>query len=233
MFKSLLLKFPAAYEMVQAVRDRRYLHEHARVGAFAQHGEDRALEDLLVSLDARGPYLDVGCNHPFKLSNTFLLYRHGWRGICVDPLPRFAPMYARWRPEDAFACLAIGQQPGELTLYEFESDVLSTLDATLAQSYMDKGYRLRRRLQVPVSTLDAILERHAVQPPLSLLSIDIEGHELPALRSIDLDRWRPAVVCLEVQTADGGRHQAAIDHLRQKGYTIFRDLGLNVFFVRG
>ena len=232
MYKTLLLKFPWAYEAVQSVRDRRYLAEHVRSGGFSQHGEDAELLRMLQELGAKGPYLDVGCNHPFKLSNTFLLYRAGWRGICVDPLPRFAALYRQWRPEDKFECVAIGEQPGEMTLYEFEADVLSTLDPDLARAYQDRGYRLRGRSAVQVRPLDDILRQQGVQAPLSLLSIDIEGHELPALRSIDLQHWRPAVVCLEALTADGKRNDAAIEYLTNNGYRVARDLGLNVFFTR-
>jgi len=32
----------------------------------------------------RGLYVDVGCHHPTRINNTFLLYRHGWRGVNID-----------------------------------------------------------------------------------------------------------------------------------------------------
>jgi FkbM family methyltransferase len=233
MYKSALLKFPWLYEAVQSVRDSRFQRERQRAGSFAQHGEDVELLRLLRQAHATGAYVDVGCNHPFKLSNTYLLYLNGWRGVCVDPLPRFAELFQRWRPEDKFTCAAIGEQAGELTLHEFESDVLSTLDPQLAAEYQRQGYRLRREAKVEVRPIDAILEQHATKAPISLLSIDIEGHELPALRSMDLDRWRPTFVCLEVLTADGRRNEPAIDHLVRHGYEPARDLGLNVVFKRG
>ena len=31
-----------------------------------------------------GIYVDVGCNHPIKYNNTYLLYKRGWRGINID-----------------------------------------------------------------------------------------------------------------------------------------------------
>jgi FkbM family methyltransferase len=230
--KSLLLRLPFAYEWVQGVRDRRWLQQAQAAGSYAQHGEDTELLRLLQQLAARGPYVDVGCNHPFKLSNTYLLYQQGWRGLCIDPLPRFAPLYARWRPADTFRNLAIGESAGELPFYEFESDVLSTLDGALAGQYQQQGYRLRRSSAVRLERLDTALQASGLQPPLSLLSIDIEGHELPALRSIDLARWQPALVCLEVATADGQRSHAAVDHLLAHGYELALDLGLNTVLRR-
>jgi FkbM family methyltransferase len=152
--------------------------------------------------------------------------------VCVDPLPRFAPLYKRWRPEDSFRNLAIGEKPGELPFFEFESDVLSTLDAGLATQYQAQGYRLRQRSSMRVVRLDTVLQECGVQAPVSLLSIDIEGHELPALRSLDLARWRPRLVCLEVATADGQRSLDAAAYLQAQGYETALDLGLNLVLQR-
>lgn len=232
MLKSMLMRMPMAYEAVQGVRDRAFLRRADQAGSFAQHGEDLRLVQLLRQADAWGPYVDVGCNHPFKLSNTFLLYRQGWRGLCIDPLPRFAALYRRWRPEDRFQTLAIGETTGELPLYEFESDVLSTLDPTLAAQYQAQGYPLRRTSAVRVATLNDILAQAGLAAPISLLSIDIEGHELPALRSIDLDRWCPAFICLEALTATGRRNAEAIEYLVERGYGVAADLGLNLILSR-
>jgi FkbM family methyltransferase len=231
-FKSMLLRTPALYEWVQGIRDGNWLRAAHASGSYAQHGEDQALLKLLQGSGNRHPYVDVGCNHPFKLSNTYLLYRQGWRGLCVDPLPRFAPLYSRWRAEDRFCNLAIGEVAGELPFYEFESDVLSTLDGALAAQYQAQGWRLRKRSAVRIARLDTVLEESGLQGPVSLLSIDIEGHELQALRSLDLARWQPELVCLEVATADGKRSVDAIAHLQAQGYEIALDLGINLVLRR-
>ena len=31
-----------------------------------------------------GKYVDIGCYHPIKYSNTALLYKKGWTGINID-----------------------------------------------------------------------------------------------------------------------------------------------------
>jgi FkbM family methyltransferase len=232
MIKSMLLRAPALYERVQRFRDDRWLRQARQSGSYAQHGEDRALLEMLQGESVHGPYVDLGCNHPFKLSNTYLLYLHGYSGLCIDPLPRFRPLYARWRPKDCFMTVAIGEQAGELPFFEFESDVLSTVDAGLAASYQAQGWRLRRINSVRIERLDSVLEQARLTGPISLLSIDIEGHELPALHSLDLARWRPRLVCLEVATAGGSRRGEAVAHLQARGYEIALDLGLNVILRR-
>ncbi|MBU1222278.1 MAG: FkbM family methyltransferase [Gammaproteobacteria bacterium] len=232
MIKSLLLRIPPLYEAVQALRDRKFHRKGMKSGSFSQHGEDVKLLALLRDANAKGPYLDVGCNHPYRLSNSYLLYLNGWRGLCIDPLPRFQSAFKRWRPKDGFQCAAVGDADGELPLFEFESDVLSTLDANLAEAYKERGFRLRRKSVVRVRSIDSLLESSQFSPPLSLLSLDIEGHELPALRSINLAYWRPEFICMEVLTADGRRNQAAIEYLSDNGYQPDVDMGLNVIFRR-
>ena len=68
---------------------------------------------------------------------------------------------------------------------------------------------------------------------MALLSIDIEGHEVPALKSMNLDRWQPAVICIEVVTAVGARNEEALQYLLTHGYRIYGDMGFNTVFVRG
>lgn len=63
---------------------------------YAQAGEDVIL-DFLINYQPSGFYVDVGCNHPLRGSNTYRFYRKGWRGICVDANPAFASMFAKKR----------------------------------------------------------------------------------------------------------------------------------------
>lgn len=230
--KSLLIQVPFLYEAVQGFRDRKFHKAGMLSQSFSQHGEDVKLLSLLREAHATGPYLDIGCNHPFRLSNTYLLYLNGWRGLCVDPLPRFKDGFKRFRPDDIFQCVAVGEDEGELPLFEFESDVLTTLDSELAEAYMARGHRLHKQSEIKVRTIDSVLESRQLVPPLSFLSLDIEGHELSALRSINLDYWRPEFICMEVLTADGRRNEAAIEYLADNGYRLDSDLGLNIVFRR-
>lgn len=120
-----------------------------------------------------------------------------------------------------------------MTLFEFESDVLSTHDPTLAKQYRKMGHKFRRELQTKIKTIDSLLESFGLSAPISLLSVDIEGHELSALKSITLEKWQPVYVCLVPLTADGKRNEEAIRYLSANGYVIESDLGLNLLFHRG
>ena len=40
--------------------------------------------DRMFSKITNGIYIDIGCNHPIKFNNTYLLYKRGWKGINID-----------------------------------------------------------------------------------------------------------------------------------------------------
>jgi len=39
---------------------------------------------VLEIFNEPGIYLDIGCAHPIKYSNTYLLEQRGWAGVCID-----------------------------------------------------------------------------------------------------------------------------------------------------
>ena len=45
---------------------------------YSQFGEDKILKELILDNFNNGFYVDVGCFHPKKHSNTYLLYKKGW-----------------------------------------------------------------------------------------------------------------------------------------------------------
>ena len=40
--------------------------------------------DRIFKKKKTGVYIDIGCNHPIKYNNTYLLYKRGWNGINID-----------------------------------------------------------------------------------------------------------------------------------------------------
>ena len=111
--------------------------------------------------------------------------------------------------------------------------VMTVVALAIANSPLSASYLAVLDTRIGITAGPLVLEESALQGPISLLSIDIEGHELPALRSLDLARWQPELVCLEVATADGKRSVDAVAHLQANGYEIALDLGLNLVLRRG
>src|ERR1700722_2901695 len=63
--------------------------------SFSAHGEDLLVMGWFAHYGfdlSRVRYVDVGANDPAILSNTFLLYQAGARGVLVEPDPKLAAL---------------------------------------------------------------------------------------------------------------------------------------------
>jgi FkbM family methyltransferase len=208
----------------------------ARAAHYAQWGEDVVLEQFVGGLaPSDACFIDVGCFHPRKYSNTWRLYRGGWRGINVDVDPVKLDVFGLVRPGDENVCCAIGNGPGEATLYSFgHYSVLSTLDPRKAAEYRGLGYECVER-PVGVRTLTDVFESSRFRDRrIALLSIDVEGHEEWVLRSLDFARHRPRLILCEFHVPTLSRMQAdpkyrlLTDELR---YELVNWTGLTAFFM--
>lgn len=109
-------------------------------------GEDRIIEGILKpQITKDGFYVDVGCNHPQFLSNTYGLYRKGWRGVCLDANQKLIDKYPLYRPKDRAVCQLISDSPGERTFYAVQNDVLSTTEEDFLDQYRKEGMAIDSR----------------------------------------------------------------------------------------
>ena len=56
--------------------------------------------DRMFSKMKKGIYIDVGCNHPIKHNNTYLLHKRGWEGINIDADEKSIKEFQNFRKKD-------------------------------------------------------------------------------------------------------------------------------------
>jgi FkbM family methyltransferase len=193
----------------------------AKVPSFAQ-GQEDLMVLFLLDYKRDGCYVDVGCFHPVQLSNTWLLYNQGWQGICVDPNPNLAPLYAQLRPRDHFVARAVGKGSGKVTFFLGKHGVHSSLIQTENSS--------GETLEVEIEPLQSILDRHGVEA-IDLLSVDAEGAEVDILESFDWQRHSPRLVLVEYNSADTINLELQ-QCLISKGYQLLFINNWNFLFTR-
>ena len=66
------------------------------IESYSSFGEDRLILKFLAKRPA-GFYVDVGAHEPRDYSNTYALYRRGWRGLAIDPDPDSIAAFRRDR----------------------------------------------------------------------------------------------------------------------------------------
>lgn len=93
------------------MRDLYFVRFHTK--SYSQEGEDLLLSRIFGD-KKDGFYIDVGAHHPFRFSNTYLLYKRGWRGINIDAMPGSMKLFNRFRPRDINIECGVASGGGEL-----------------------------------------------------------------------------------------------------------------------
>jgi FkbM family methyltransferase len=201
---------------------------------YSQEGEDILLNRLL-SRDEVGFFVDVGAHHPIRFSNTYTLYRKGWRGINVDATPGSMEMFRKLRPEDINIECAVSTIDAPMMFHMFKESALNTFDSSLAQEYIEGGWALERTVEIKPRPLSLILEEHLPKGRhINLMSIDVEGKELEVLHSNDWDSYCPDLIVLEVlSTPFASLHlHSTISFLADKDYKPISRLANSVILQR-
>lgn len=172
--------------------------------AWSQHGEDEFLVRELSASFECGYYVDVGANHPAKLSNTYRLYNMGMRGVCVEPNDELCVLHQRYRPGDMVICAAVGETNGLAKFYELSYHGISTVSESEFKTRQAAGAKLMKVSIKPMLTLATILQQCVPESrtKLELLSVDAEGFDEIVLRSNDWARFRPRLVLVEANSAE-------------------------------
>lgn len=200
--------------------------------SYSQFGEDAVVQSVLSRLHeecgfspAAKTYVDVGANVPVRHSNTYALSRRGWSGLLVEPVPRSPLSFRVNRPGDRLVTVCIGDVRGKQDFYTwYPEDVYNTTVREFADEVALKLGRAPLRVQVDTVRLDDLIAGdRRFEKGLGALFVDVEGAELKVLKSIDLARWRPPLIVIEVIAADIPSVLASEPHLylQENGYQLF------------
>jgi FkbM family methyltransferase len=169
-----------------------------RQASYSQEGEDRVLARM-IGVKGDGFYVDVGAHHPRHLSNTFLFYLRGWRGINIDAQPQSMDAFALERPRDINLEVAVARNRGRRDYYQYGFSVLNGFSSTPSVPPAFRGqYPALRSITVETMPLHEILTAHLpAGQKIDFLSVDVEGHDLEVLESNDWSRFRPSYIVAE------------------------------------
>jgi FkbM family methyltransferase len=206
------------------IRNRRF--------SYAQEGEDLVVDRLLEG-KKNGFYVEVGCHHPFRFSNTYMFYKKGWRGICIDPLPGTKELFYATRPRDFVIEVGVGEQGGTLIYYMFNEPALNTFDSVVANSRDGiKGFKIIKQQLIEVRRLDEILTSIPNIPAIDIMSVDVEGFDLQTLKSNDWKKFRPKIVIAECLASDllSVQSDPINSLLTTLGYVAYAKTGHSIIF---
>lgn len=175
-----------------------------------------------------GVFVDVGANHYRDGSTTFALeQRLGWSGVALDPQPAFEEGYHLHRPRTRyfpFFVSDVSNQSARLYMSAYNTQTVSAERPSPSMPFVTE-------LDAPTITLTDILDRLGIRK-VDFVSIDVELSEPRVLAGFDIDRFTPALVCIEAHVTV---RQQILEYFARHGYVVVgRYLpvdSLNLYFI--
>jgi hypothetical protein len=138
----------------------------------------------------------------------------GWSGIAIEPLRQFEADYATHRPLTRFFPYFVADKSDEqVRMYTLpENFLVASSDRTFVERFGEDP----TEVVTPTITLNDLFEREKVTA-VDFMSMDIELSEPRALAGLDIDRYRPTLVCIE---AHPEVRQQILDYFTRHRYVI-------------
>ena len=156
---------------------------------------DLVVDRMFANID-KGIYVDVGCNHPIKFNNTYLLYRRGWRGINIDFDSKSIKEFKKYRPKDYSVEKIVSNDEEMKDIYIYhERSAINTLSKDLVNYRKNKPKEIVKGRS---TTLGKIIDESPFKgKKINLISIDIENHEYEVLKNFDFGKYKIDVIVTE------------------------------------
>ena len=202
-----------------------------------QMGEEKKLLTYFKK-NYKGRYVDLGCFHPTRHNNTFDFYKKGWKGINIDLNPLTIDLFNFARPKDINLCAAISNNYKAKKLY-FSGNLSSqnTLEKRHTRwlksefGYDGKKFSIKK---VKAQKIEDILEKYKFYK-IDFMNIDVEGHEIRILETLNLKKFKIKYFCVEILTYDNhskDNKKKIINFFKKNNYKLKYISKINYIFQR-
>ncbi|MBP1685295.1 MAG: hypothetical protein H6Q33_1438 [Deltaproteobacteria bacterium] len=204
------LRYPEYTTAVEAAR----LRAAYGPNRFSENEEEWIIRDYFKDR-AGGFFVDIGASHYQQNSNTYYLEsRLNWSGIAVDPQVILEADYRKYRPRTRFFPMFVSDVSNQSAKLYIAGGNLSAVSADRSFTQLF-GDQVREFTAPTISLTDLLDQLHVTS--VDFLSIDVELSEPKVLASFDIDRFRPAMVCIE---AHPDVRQQILDYFAAHRYVV-------------
>ncbi len=202
--------------------------------SFSQFGEDILILTYFPE-KYQGFYIDVGAFHPFKFSNTMLLYKSGWSGLVIDCDQSKIAEFIKQRPRDLIVCEAVAASNKEMMVYRYPLSATNRLHGVYAENPNSAislcGEQPIEKKKVFTKTLEQICDENKISgQKIDFLNIDVEGLEFEVLNGNNFKKISPSLICVEIM--DYLKPNVISEYLLSLNYQVSDIIRHNVIFKK-
>ena len=188
--------------------------------SYSQFGEDQIIKDYFGKFV--GTYVDVGCYHPIKYSNTALLHKIGWKGINIDLNETSIDLFNACRKEDINIVACLSDKNEKVSVYlDSEFSALNSVNPENSEKF--KFGNIKRK------NINTQIFSDLIRKNFDFLNIDCEGNDYKILKTIDLKKYTPKLINIEVSE---NNKKDIYFYLNSNGYEILEIKSLSHIFKR-
>lgn len=161
---------------------------------------EKYIEKLLNIIDlSEGFYIESGANDGISQSYTYELEKKGWEGILIEPsLASFNECVKNRSKDNYFLnCALVNSEELTEISGDFNGSLISSINAERYKGYNNNVDNRNILTKVKCFTLNSILNRLDIEK-IDLLSLDVEGYELEVLQGLNLKKYKPNYIIIEV-----------------------------------
>jgi len=219
MNKNFLLKYKILFKIYlfyYALKYKFFINKKT----YSQFGEDLVISNFFGNFV--GKYVDIGCYHPVKYSNTALLHKKNWSGVNIDLSETSIQLFNYCRKKDLNIKACISDKKENISLY-LVSD-LSPLNSVHTENI--EKFKLTNFKKVYIETQ---VFSELVLDNFDFLNIDCEGSDYKIIKSIDLKKYTPKIICIEIHSKN---QELIYNYLQSFDYELFEKKDVSHIFKK-
>ena len=169
--------------------------------------------DILFNNKEKGFYIELGAFDGITQSNSYFFeLNRNWKGILIEPSKSAFELCCKNRPNSIVVnCCCVSN------IYK-DDTILGDFNSTLMSSVNGNRLKANDLIEVKAMTLEKILDENISNDiEIDFLSLDTEGYELPILQGLNLDKYRPKYLLIEIYRNDFNN---ILTYLQSKNYIL-------------
>ena len=219
-----------------ASRPAFFLHPRSKeTGYYSQLGQDRWVLRDVFKFKKKGYFVDLGAADGIDLSNTYILEKIGWKGICIEADSKnFAALIRNRKGINEQACVLDSVK--EVVFVAADDPAFGETSHLFGgvKEYLTAHKPKGTEVKMTTVTLEMVLRKYGAPKVIDYLSIDVEGAEYTVLKNFPFHKYRFKVMTVEHNAhLDGpGARDALRVLLGSNHYRLVKALEWEDWFMR-